>query len=409
MFSFSSRLWYNSRRISKAGEVSLYLQVVIDRKHGEFPLKLKWPVDRIDLTTGTLLSRFRGKDMEASDYNLIISSEIAKHIEIFTTYRLSKKPLDIKIFAREVKIFDQKECFSSYIERERNTRYRKKDIEKKTWENAHAVMLAVLRYDPVPLFKNIDKRWMEGFKTHLANYEYKRSEKGKPAQKYLPSTIADRVKTVKTYLQRAASEPMIYVNPEALKYKNPKVRHKTTFLNREELRRMMLLLEADLTDKQYRVLKAWLFMAFTSIRISDLYEANSTWQIQDDFLTFIPFKNRKRGRIITIPLLPMAKSFIASATGYYFTLPNQVDYNQTLKFLADKAEIKKKLTAHVARHTFGYLYMTTVGNLYGLKEILGHSKIETTERYSHLDEDYILATTKQIQQGFEDLMLRKVI
>jgi hypothetical protein len=57
MFSFSSKLWFNNRRISKIGEASLYLQVFINSKHDEFLLKMRWPVKFIDLANGKLLPR----------------------------------------------------------------------------------------------------------------------------------------------------------------------------------------------------------------------------------------------------------------------------------------------------------------------------------------------------------------
>jgi len=410
MFSFNSKLWYENRRISKTGEVSIYLQVFIGSAHKAFPLKLRWPVKHIDLTKGILLPRTKSNDPDVSDYNLIIRTELAKHTEIFRTYRLNNKPLDLPTFSIELHVFDQRESFITFIERERNKRYQKKDIERKTWENAHAVKLAIMTYDNLALFKNINKKWMAGFKNHLINFDFK-SQSGKPksTKRYQPGTIQAILKTTKAYLHRASCEPLIHVDKSALEYTNPKPPIKTTFLNRTEIRKLILLLEADISEKQMRVLKGWLFMAFSSLRISDLYAANSQWEIADGFLTFIPAKNHKKGRVLSIPLLPIAKRFLSKNHGQYFKLPNQADYNETLKVLADKAGIKKKLTAHVARHTFGYLYMTTVGNLYGLREILGHTKIETTERYAHLDDDYQLESTKQIQKGFEDLMLRKVI
>jgi len=409
MFSFNSKLWYEKRRVSKTGETTIYLQVLIDSLHTEFNLKLRWPVKYIDLTNGILLPRTKQNDPDVSDYNLIIKTEQAKHTEIFRTYRLSNKNLDLKTFRKELQVFDQRESFITYIERERNTRFRKKDIELKTWQNANAVKMAIMQYDNLSLFKNINKKWMDGFKTHLLHYEYAKRSGALSGKRYKPGTIQAIIKTTKTYLQRASCEPLIHVDKSALQYANPKPAVKTTFLNREEIRRLILLLEGDLSDKQLRVLKGWLFMAFTSLRISDLFEANSRWEISDGFLTFIPIKNHKKGKIISIPMLPMARRFLASKNGLYFNLPNQQEFNETLKVLADKAYIKKRLTAHVARHTFGYLYMTTVGNLYGLKEILGHAKVETTERYSHLDEDYQLESTLKIQKGFEDLMLRKVL
>jgi len=43
MFSFSSTLWSEKRRVNAiTGLTSLYLQVIIDGKHKEFPLKHKW-------------------------------------------------------------------------------------------------------------------------------------------------------------------------------------------------------------------------------------------------------------------------------------------------------------------------------------------------------------------------------
>ena len=79
MFSFSSKLWYEPRRVNvTTGETSLNLQVVIDGKHKEFPLKLKWPEKFIDLKNGRLSPRMKA-DPDCADYNLIIESERAKH------------------------------------------------------------------------------------------------------------------------------------------------------------------------------------------------------------------------------------------------------------------------------------------------------------------------------------------
>jgi len=404
--SFSSKLIINTQRVSKDGYGSLYISVIINRKKRNFPLKLKWPEDKIDFLAEKLLPRFK-KDPDVVDFNLFIQIEKARHTEIQKTYRLKKEELTLEKFTREVKVFETKECFITFMEYERNRRYKRKEIEKKTFENANSCKLAIMRYDPFSLFKDINLKWMQGFKAFLESTAYHVDKKGN-IYYYKSGTIWRHIATAKAYLVLASQEPMIYVDESAIQFPNPKPDTDTTYLNKLELRSLILLLDESLTDdelteRQRRVLKAFLFTCFTSLRISDVYKANSQWEIEDGFIQFIPHKNRKRQEEIKIPLLPMARSFINN-TGFYFDLPNQVQYNETLKELAEKAGIKKNVTAHVGRHTFGYLYMTGEGNVYGLQELMGHSKIETTERYAHIDDDYKKSSTMKIQNGFEDLI-----
>lgn len=394
MFSFSSKLWFDKRRVnSDNGEVSLYLQVVIDSVHKAFPLKLRWPVSCIDLTEGKLLSR-KKKDSEVMDYNLIIESERAKHTEIHRIYRIKGEHLSVERFGHEIKIFNARECFSTYLEAERKRRFNRKEIGLQTCRNDHVVVMRMLDFDKLCLFRNIDQKWIKRLKAFMIGEGYK------------IGTVWGTVKVIKTYLRLATTEPMYYVNLEAVNFPNPMPNFKTTFLNKDELRTLMVLQRSGrLKDIEFRVLRAFLFTCFTSLRISDLYLANSSWSVDSDYLQFIPFKNRKAQREIRIPLMEMAKSFVPDIAGVFFDLPTTVEYNRTLKDIANIAGIKKNLTSHVGRHTFGYLYITNVGNLKALQEIMGHKSIETTERYAHLDDDYKLQSLLKIQEGFIDLVV----
>jgi len=120
--------------------------------------------------------------------------------------------------------------------------------------------------------------------------------------------------------------------------------------------------------------------------------------MSDNFLLFTMAKNKERKpKTIKIPIAPFAKDLIDDTLNSFFKLPSQQEYNRTLKEIAIRAGIKKRLTSHVGRHTFGYLFMTSVGDIFALKEIMGHSKIETTQRYAHLDEEYKLDLVMKLQ------------
>lgn len=49
----------------------------------------------------------------------------------------------------------------------------------------------------------------------------------------------------------------------------------------------------------------------------------------------------------------------------------------------------RKIRIHDARHTYASLFMMSGGNLYELKEVLGHSTVKTTERYAHLSNTHL--------------------
>ena len=402
MFSFSSKLYYDKRRVNaQTNEASLFLMVIIDGKHKPFALKLRWPADKIDLLQGKLLPRSR-QDNEVHDYNLLIASEIAKHTEIHRAYRIRNENLTLEKFKIEVHVFNERESFISYMERERNTRFAKGDIDTKTWQNVHAVKMQVMEYDPISSFKNIDSKWMQGFKNFLTHKEFREGEF------YKAGTIWDRVRTVKTYLNRASEEPMIFVNDKARRFANKKPQDKTVFLNKEEVKRLIIIFtDHYLPPVHQQVLGAFLFCCFTSMRISDVYRVENTWEVRDGILRYMPYKNRKSRKIIEIPIVQIAKSFVQRYTaGNFFDLPTGQAYNRIMKQIALKAEISKNLSSHVARHTFGHLYMITEKNIYGLKEILGHTKIETTLRYAHLDEEYKVDSVKKIENEFSEFQRR---
>lgn len=49
----------------------------------------------------------------------------------------------------------------------------------------------------------------------------------------------------------------------------------------------------------------------------------------------------------------------------------------------------RRITFHCLRHTFASHYVMNGGNIYDLKELLGHANITTTMRYAHLAPDYL--------------------
>lgn len=61
--------------------------------------------------------------------------------------------------------------------------------------------------------------------------------------------------------------------------------------------------------------------------------------------------------------------------------------SRIVKLIAEQAGIKKRITPHALRHTFAFASYLYCKNLMAVSKLLGHSTINTTQRYiSHLDQ-----------------------
>lgn len=61
----------------------------------------------------------------------------------------------------------------------------------------------------------------------------------------------------------------------------------------------------------------------------------------------------------------------------------------TIKDLAYKIQLKKKISPHTFRHSFATHLIEGGADLRAVQEMLGHESITTTEIYTHLDRDYL--------------------
>lgn len=102
-------------------------------------------------------------------------------------------------------------------------------------------------------------------------------------------------------------------------------------------------------------------------------------------LVFEPYKTRDLQKEVVVPLTQKALSLIdKKKPGPLFRVYSNQKANVRLKEIAEVCNIHKNLSTHVARHTFATQFLERGGKLEVLKELLGHSKIDTTMIYVHV-------------------------
>ena len=72
-----------------------------------------------------------------------------------------------------------------------------------------------------------------------------------------------------------------------------------------------------------------------------------------------------------------------------------------IKDLAKKAGITKNISPHTFRHSFATHLVEGGADLRAIQEMLGHESITTTERYTHLDREYLRDTLNRFHPGFK--------
>jgi len=68
---------------------------------------------------------------------------------------------------------------------------------------------------------------------------------------------------------------------------------------------------------------------------------------------------------------------------------------------------RQKVVAHTLRHTFASWHVTAGTDLYTVKELLGHSVIAMTERYSHLSSGTLQNATRTLERAIESAGQKK--
>ncbi|MCF7794515.1 MAG: site-specific integrase [Candidatus Cloacimonetes bacterium] len=137
------------------------------------------------------------------------------------------------------------------------------------------------------------------------------------------------------------------------------------------------------TPCNYNDLKnGFLFSCYTGLRFSDILDL----KFNDIINNKIKVMQNKTLNEVEIPLHDIAKKILSMqqdkhSDGSIFKIPTGGKTSRRLLTWMREAGIKKHITFHCARHTFGCLLVEKGVNLFVVKKLMGHRKIETTLKY----------------------------
>ena len=252
---------------------------------------------------------------------------------------------------------------------------------------------------------NIDFDFLERFKKYL-----------RVERKNGKNTIAKRLKILKSVYLYADNQGYIEKNA----FKGYKIEHgkpREIALSADEYSRIRQVRIPNEACNSMRITKfIFVFCCETGLRYSDAMDLR--WEHIDEAMKDILKVQVKTEREVYVPISNQAKAIMImyknrhkDSNGYVFPrIENQV-MNRHLKEIAKIAGIKKNLTTHVARHTFGTrLGATGIVSPFTICELMGHSDLTMTQRYVNLSKDDLRTTMNKVWgQKNGQPMERKII
>ncbi len=385
----------------KDGTCQVRLVVTIDRRVLQLSLGIAWPLALFDEAEGVCLAsrpprarpagyaeqlaaaQVRAGGAEAlaqlaDDYSLLIGKARAKANTIFVEYRLSGQVLTREKFLLDYQSEGSKKDFVSYFYHKVLERHRKKKIGDITKKNHLSTWRALKAFREEIPFHTLGPDFADDFKLYLD-----KTVRGL-------NTRWTRHKDVKTYLAIARREKIKFENP----YEDFKVATepgKWKPVPPDELRRLEAYYErcAPGTAPR-RILCKFLFSCKCGLRLSDLKNIGNS-KLEGNRLTYEMQKGwSKRLRASLLPLTRQALAYLQDAhaeegTGKFADYTDQYE-NRVLKTIGQQLDIETHLHHHVGRETFATEFIRHGGTVQVLQKLLGHSKITTTMKYVHVDE-----------------------
>lgn len=396
MNTYSLRvLWRGDRKRKRDGLAQVYLRVSINSQQfwqstGIYLAEKDWNPDTREV---------RKSHPDYNALNIEIRENQAIANSIFDEYRRARKVLTKEIFRQCFDHPSSREDFIAYMRLAISVRLEVGEIVEGTAKQHRVVYNKLVAWRSSLLFSEITQRQLDEFDMwHLGQL---RKKKGAKLVNHGEGPRSNAWKIIKTYLRRAAKDEIAFEMPGEFRTQQhaPEAPHLSSNL----VKRLQKIYE---NPKQYpehwrEILRMFLWMCFTGQSFIDAQEVNWEENIIDGTLKYTRHKTRRYRKLVTVPLSPAAKHYLPrTKEGKLFKSFSDQHYNRELKKIATAADIPIKLSAKVARDTFGTLFCEAVGgDVFTLMDLMGHQKIETTRKYVHLSEGH---KARQLLRAFED-------
>lgn len=238
---------------------------------------------------------------------------------------------------------------------------------------------------------------IENFKTYMLK-----------EKEWASSTRARRIIALRNFYEYLTIKELVKKNP-TLGVEVPKIpKRQPVYLTERQAKKLVSMTETQV--EPYRTRDRLLLLMFLTVglRVEEMSNVKLD-DITENVLTVIGKGNKQRRIVLNDDVMETLKDYLCirpNVSEYLFiSNRNQRMVKRTMQYTVDKyLELAKLDTSvysvHKLRHTACTLMHKSGVDIKTLKEILGHEKIETTEIYTHIDDDQLKKAANTTQGMF---------
>jgi len=404
--TFNLMCYLKKSKALKNGEIPVYLRVTVNKQSFTFSMQ------------GSILpslwsqakERSRGKDKTAQELNHYIESVKSRLYKIHRELEIDGKPISAEIikdiFLGNVMPDEGKtlvEVHTEHNERCRkliNTEYSPSTIYKfdASLKFLQEFMKRELDIEDIPL-NQLSENFIRQYETYL-----------KTERACNNNSTIKHLKIFKKVIRIALANDWMQKDPFAsIKFHLDEVH--VDFLTMEELN---VLINKEFSCKRLsQVRDVFVFCAFSGLAFVDVKELRAEHIVKDaNGRLWIRKPRQKTNNMCNIPLLQIPQNLLEKykddrnclLTGQLLPIPTNQKFNAYLKELADLCGINKRLTSHVARHSFSTsVALANKVSMENVAKMLGHSSTRMTQHYARVLDQSIAEDMDNV-----DIMLSKI-
>lgn len=379
-------------KLLKNGEAPIFLRVTVNGQQDEIRIQRSVPIKLWNNTKGCS----KGKDRTSVELNSYIESLTIRlyqiHKELVCREALiTPKHLLVKLFSKEERrtvlgtMKKYMEDWTALIGKE----YQKSTLSRygNCYDSLQTVINEFYKKEDIS-FNELNGEFIDAFEMHL-----------RIVRKLSQNTLTKYMSCFRKIIGIARDNGWLTIDPLAGKRKRLFRKEETcpTFLTLEELQR---IISKDFsTTRLEHVKDFFLFCCLTGMSYIDVSTLLPIHLYRDNKGQLWIHKSRvkitaaKETCTSNVPLLAPAVAILDKYKGWNpdnpdgpcLPVPSNQKMNEYLKEIATLCRINKRLTVHVARHTFGTT-VTLANNvaLQNVSKMLGHSSTRMTQHYARV-------------------------